>query len=87
MANKKVKKVDVKKVSKMQVSKELMEYFVGKGAKIDDGKKFGFTEGTLVLHMDNTDIQIKLITPKAGVTHYEELVEEEEVEVTEEKGE
>lgn len=79
MAKKTVKKVDVKKVTKMSVSAQITEFFTGLGVEILDGKDFGFTEGTLVLRGEKCDVQIKLITPKAGVERYELLVEEEEV--------
>jgi hypothetical protein len=77
MAKKTVKKVDVKKVSKKEVSTQIMELFNGLGMEIEDGVLYGFTEGTLVLHMEKCDVQIKLITPKAGVERYEILEEEE----------
>lgn len=75
---KSVKKVDVKKVAKMALSKELAEILKSEGKEILNGEDFGFTEGTLVVRLANTDIQIKLIAPKAGITHYEELKEETE---------
>ena len=79
MAKKTVKKVDVKKVTKLEVSKLIADMFEGvEGVSIHDGKGFGFTEGTLVLKGEKCDVQIKLITPKAGVDRYETLEEEEE---------
>lgn len=78
MAKKTVKKVDVKKVAKMEVSAKIKEFFEGLDMVALDGKDFGFTEGTLVLKMDKCDVQIKLITPKAGVERYDLLEEEEE---------
>lgn len=77
MAKKTVKKVDVKKVTKLEVSKTIKETFNDLGMEILDGKDFGFTEGTLVFRAGACDVQIKLITPKAGVERYEILEEEE----------
>ena len=72
------KKIDVKKVTKLDVSAKARESFEQLGIKVSDGQDFGFTEGTLVLHMDKCDVQVKIITPKAGVERYERLEEEEE---------
>lgn len=86
MAKKTVKKVDVKKVMKSEVNKKVMELFTGLGINVEDGTLFGMTEGTIIAHMDKCDVQIKLITPKAGVDRYDKLVdEEEEEEVIEEE--
>lgn len=76
MAKKTVKKVDVKKVAKKEVSSQIMEMFKGLDMEISDGVLYGFTEGTLVLHMEKCDVQIKLITPKAGIDKYEMLEDE-----------
>ena len=45
------------------------------GGMRNDGKTFGMTAGTLVVRMGETDIQLKPITPKTGITRYE-VVEE-----------
>jgi len=78
MAKKIVKKVDMKKVSKIEVSAKVRELFEGLGIIVNDGLDYGFTEGTLVLNMEKCDIQVKLIAPKAGLERYEQLEEEEE---------
>lgn len=83
MAKKTVKKVDVKKVAKTEVNSKIKALFEELGISIDNGVDYGMTEGTLVAHMEKCDVQIKLITPKAGVDRYEKLVEEEEEEVVE----
>lgn len=80
MAKKIIKKVDVKKVSKIEVSAQIKELFEGLGFEISLGEDFGFTSGTLVLKSENCDVQIKLITPKAGIDRYCKLEEEEEIE-------
>lgn len=78
MAKKTVKKVDVKKVSKMEVSSLVRELFEGLGIEVGNGVDYGMTEGTLILTMDKCDVQVKLITPKSGIDRYEKLEEEEE---------
>jgi hypothetical protein len=78
MAKKTIKKVDVKKVAKTEVSAQILKMFQELGMEIEDGTLFGFTQGTLVAHLEKCDVQIKLITPKAGVDKYEKLEDEEE---------
>lgn len=80
MAKKTVKKIDNKKVAKMAVSEQIKQMFTELNMIALDGKDFGFTDGTLVLKGEKCDIQIKLITPKAGIERYEVLTDEEEEE-------
>ena len=74
---KKEKKVDVKAVAKVDLMKIVKESLEQVDIEVLDGKDFGFTLGTLVVRMGETDIQLKPITPKAGVSRYE--TDEEEV--------
>ena len=76
MAKKVVKKIDVKKVSKLEVSGIVKTLFEERGIEVLNGQDFGMTEGTLILRMEKTDIQVKLITPKTGIERYEVLEEE-----------
>ena len=76
---KKMKKVDIKKATKLSVSKQIADLFTSLGIFVGTSEQYGFTEGTLVLKMDKCDVQIKLITPKAGLERYDRIVEEEEV--------
>ena len=71
------KKVNVKDVQKTAVKETIINALADKGV-ISSGTDYGFTKDTLVLSTADCDVQIKLITPKAGVTHYELLTEEEE---------
>lgn len=72
MAKKTTKKVDVKKVSKLELSKLLAEFLAEKGVAVHtNAEDYGFTEGTLVVETEACDVQVKFITPKAGVTKYE----------------
>jgi hypothetical protein len=78
------KKVDVKKLAKQELSNLIKEFLMEKGIEVSsNAEDFGFTQGTLVVHMENTDVQVKLITPKAGLERYQQVVyvtEEEEEE-------
>ena len=85
MAKKVVKKVDQKKVEKAKVMDVIQKALEAAGYIVKDGEDFGFTAGTVVVKGDKCDVQIKPITPKAGVDHYEELVDEDEDEVQEEE--
>lgn len=72
MAKKTTKKVDVKKVSKLELSKMLADFLMEKGVAVHtNAEDYGFTEGTLVVETEACDVQVKFITPKAGVTKYE----------------
>jgi hypothetical protein len=52
-----VKKVDVKKATKGVVSAKIAEVFKAQGIEVSDGQEYGFTEGTLVLHMEKCDVR------------------------------
>ena len=76
---KKEKKIDVKKVAKVNVSNEIAEFLREKGYDVNvEAASFGFTEGTILVSVPETDIQVKFITPKAGITKYEVLADEVE---------
>lgn len=74
----KVKKINEKEIVKNEVMEIISNALADMGLTIDNGENYGFTKGTIVVRHDKCDIQIKPITPKAGVTRYEELAEEEE---------
>lgn len=81
MAKKIVKKVDVKKVEKERIAQIVREALEAAGYGVADGADYGFTAGTLVAKGTKVDVQIKPITPKAGVDRYEALEVEEDEEV------
>ena len=85
MAKKVVKKVDVKKVEKERIAQIVREALEAAGYGVEDGADYGFSGGTLVARGAKVDVQIKPITPKAGVDRYEalevEVEESEEVQV------
>jgi len=66
----KVKVVDPKVTRKAEVSAIVREAFESRGIEVLDGADFGFTAGTLVLRFPEFDVQLKPITPKAGVERY-----------------
>ena len=73
-----VKKVDLKKVAKVNISTTIATALTEAGFEVlTNSADFGFTEGTLVVRDKDTDVQVKFIVPKAGLTRYEEVVEDE----------
>lgn len=68
----KEKKVDIKKVAKENLSAKLLAFLAAEGfIATNDTVDYGFTNGTILVSDTDTDIQIKLITPKAGINRYE----------------
>ena len=81
------KKVDVKRAAKQELSNLFKGFLMEKGIEVSsNAEDFAFTQGTLVVHMEKTDVQVKLITPKAGLDRYQQVVyvTEEEYEAEEE---
>ena len=74
---KKAKKIDVKKEAKRGLSEFIGQLLNSSDIAIERGTEFGFTEGTIVAHLDEVDVQIKLITPKSGLTRYEKIADED----------
>lgn len=74
---KKTKKIDVKKEAKRGLSELIGQLLSSNNIPIERGTEFGFTEGTIVVHFNEVDVQIKLITPKAGLTRYEKIADED----------
>lgn len=66
-----VKKVDPKAVEKASIMSKVAEALGSQGLEVLDGEAFGMTKGTLVVRTAVCDVQIKPITPKAGVVRYE----------------
>lgn len=72
------KKVDLKKVAKLNVSKSIAEALTEAGFEVlTNAGDYGFTEGTLVVRDKDTDVQVKFIVPKAGLNRYEVAVDED----------
>lgn len=70
-----IKKIDPKTVAKTDLMKIVIESLEQVGMEILDGKEFGMTSGTIVVRLGDTDVQLKPITPKTGITRYEEMAE------------
>ena len=73
---KKAKKVNPKDVKKAEVMEVIKLALLENGYDIKDGVDFGMTKGTIIVGTDVCDVQIKPITPKAGIDRYEEPEEE-----------
>lgn len=78
MAKKVSKKIDPKVIAKKMVSEAIVDALKGLGLEVSDGAEYGMTAYTVIVHMDKADVQVKLITPKAGMDRYERLEEEGE---------
>lgn len=71
------KKIDKKLVGKTALMKMATELFAQK-YEVEDGDLFG-KSGSIIVHMEATDIQIKFISPKASTFRYaKEEVEKED---------
>jgi N-acetylglucosamine kinase-like BadF-type ATPase len=78
MAKKTNKKVNPKDVAKKAVMDVITEALENAGMSVEDGTDYGFTKGTVVIHAETCDIQLKPIAPKSGVDRYEKGEEEGE---------
>lgn len=77
MANKKMKKINPKDTAKKEIMEVISKALAAAGYDVTDGEDYAMTKGTIVAHHATCDVQIKPITPKAGVDRYE-IVEDEE---------
>lgn len=68
---KKMKKINPKDTQKNEVMTVVREALVKAGYEILDGEDFAMTKGTVVVRAGVCDVQLKPITPKAGVDRYE----------------
>ena len=73
---KRVKKVNEKEVAKDEVMKIIEDALAAKGIQIKDGVEYGMTRGTIIVEHEKSDIQIKPIAPKHGITKYPIIVYE-----------
>lgn len=74
------KKVNPKDLAKEKVMAIIKESLDQVGIEYEDGVEYGMTKGTIVVHVDDYDVQIKPITPKAGLNRYQKIETEEEEE-------
>ena len=75
---KKTKKVNPKDLAKEKVMAIIRESLEQVGIEYEDGVEYGMTKGTIVVHIDDYDVQIKPITPKVGLNRYQKIEYEEE---------
>ena len=73
---KRVKKVNEKEVAKDEVMKIIEDALAAKGIQIKDGVEYGMTRGTIIVEHEKADVQIKPISPKAGIDRYPVIVYE-----------
>lgn len=78
MANKKMKKVNPKDTAKKEIMEVISKTLTAAGYDVTDGEDYAMTKGTIVAHHATCDVQIKPITPKAGIDRYAKDEEEEE---------
>ena len=74
---KKAKKVNVKDTAKVEIMTIIQNALKEKGIKFADGVDFGMTKGTIIVKHSGADVQIKPISPKAGLERYQEVVFED----------
>ena len=75
---KRTKKVNEKDIAKAEVMAIIHKALEENGIKFKDGVDYGMTRGTIIVEHEKADVQIKPITPKAGLTRYQEVVYVEE---------
>ena len=75
---KRTKKVNPKDLAKERVMAIIRESLEQVNIDYEDGAEYGMTKGTIVVHIDGYDVQIKPIAPKAGLNRYQKVEYEEE---------
>ena len=75
---KRTKKVNEKDIAKYEIMAIIQKALEENGIKFKDGVDYGMTRGTIIVEHEKADVQIKPITPKAGLTRYQEVVYVEE---------
>lgn len=68
-----------KELLKNEIRKNIIESFKQCDIKFDENSEdYGMTKGTLIVHGESCDLQIKFITPKSGIDRYEMLADDED---------
>ena len=75
---KRTKKVSEKHIAKDEIMAIIHKALEDNGISFKDGADYGMTKGTIIVEHEKADVQIKPITPKAGITRYQEVVFVEE---------
>ena len=68
---KKTKKINPKDTQKNEVMTVVREALANAGYEVLDAEDFAMTKGTVVVRAGVCDVQLKPITPKAGIDRYE----------------
>jgi len=75
---KRKRKVNPKDLAKEKVMAIIRESLEQVDIDYEDGAEYGMTKGTIVVHVDGYDVQIKPIAPRAGLKSYQKVEYEEE---------
>ena len=75
---KRTKKVNEKDIAKEEIMAIIHKALEDNGIIFKDGVDYGMTKGTIIVEHEKADVQIKPITPKAGITRYQEVIYIEE---------
>ena len=68
------KKVNEKDIAKDEIMAIIHKALEENGIEYKDGVEYGMTKGTIIVEHDKADVQIKPISPKAGLNRYQEIV-------------
>ena len=71
---KRTKKVNEKDLAKNEIMNIIQKALEENGINFKDGVEYGMTKGTIIVEHEKADVQIKPISPKAGLTRYQEIV-------------
>jgi len=75
---KRTKKVNEKDIAKEEIMAIIQKALEDNGISFKDGVDYGMTKGTIIVEHEKADVQIKPITPKAGLIRYQEVIYTEE---------
>ena len=67
------KKVNVKNQAKDEIMTIIQEALEKEGISFKDGVDYAMTNGTIIVEHKLADVQIKPISPKAGLERYQEI--------------
>lgn len=73
---KRVKKVNEKDIAKNEIMGIIEKALAENGIEWKSGVEYGMTNGTIIVTHEKSDIQIKPIAPKHGITRYPIIVYE-----------
>lgn len=68
------KKVNEKDIAKDEIMAIIHRALEENGIAYKDGVDYGMTKGTIIVEHEKADVQIKPISPKAGINRYQEVV-------------